>query len=201
MKIQDILKRENVNKKYRYGDIMYYVDYSGGSNDNLSLFYETGNNKKDIVGLSSWMFDVDFVEVKNDTGWIDEINYGDEYYTIGRFNNIDCLTFINDNPDDSFKNTINMFSTKDKAVEVTKEQLLYRKMKKFRDINDRYVDWMNDSRTAWYIYKNTLTDTTDYKVGSLYSGVRDLHTIYFTNKELAQKCLNEVVLPFLKNNK
>lgn len=85
MKVQDILKRENVGKRYRYGDIMYYVDCSGGINDNLSLFYETGNNKKDIVGLSSWMFDADFVEVKNDTGWIDEINYGDKYYTIGRF--------------------------------------------------------------------------------------------------------------------
>ena len=75
--------------------------------------------------------------------------------------------------------------------------MLYRKIKEFRDKNDKYVDWLNDDRTGWHIYKDLCEK--EYVVSTL-NHTRDLHTIYFTTKKIAERCLNEVVLPFLKEN-
>lgn len=94
------------------------------------------------------------------------------------------------------KDNLNVFSTMDKAQEIQNEQKLYRKIKKFRDENDEQVDWMNTLDDGYYIYRNT--EIGIYEVTDC-SSMRDLHTIYFTKYELAQKCLLEIVLPFIKN--
>lgn len=90
----------------------------------------------------------------------------------------------------------NEFSTKRKAIEIANEQLLYRKIKKFRDENDKEVDWINKSMMGYCIEKDSFGNRYGINASNIFRG---LHTIYFTTEELAKKCLDEIVLPFIKN--
>lgn len=191
MKITDILKKENNGKQYIANNKIYKVVFE---NDNTVLL-DLNNNE---IVLSELILNLDFKEVESSSGWFDDIEEDTKYYYIDSDGEIETTSYSGIYTfNKRHKNKLNMFKTKEKAEEINREQLLYRKIKEFRDKNDKYVDWLNDDRTGWHIYidlcgKEYMLSTLNY--------TRDLHTIYFTTGELAEKCLNEVVLPFLKEN-
>ena len=190
MKVWDILKEENVGKTYLCEDNVYEVRKTG---DGVYL-YKNDN----CLMTGSWVLDKDFKEIKNEFGWITDIKHEELYYTIDEVG--DVGGYYNDKRsvlDIKCKNAHNMFSSREKAEEVANEQLLYRKIKKFRDINDnKKLNW-GDHKIGFLIVFDT--ETQEYFVDSS-KDYRRLHTIYFSTRELAERCLHEVVLPFFEDN-
>lgn len=194
MKVWEILKKENIGKKYKWltktEDIIVEVKES------IGIGVALVNEESGTIPLCVAVLSTEFEEIKPDAGWGRE--YGKGFYSISETNYIEKHYGDYEPYDNKVYNNCNMFSTKEKAEEVAKEQLLYRIIKRFRDENDKYVDWMNNCGWAFYIYYDSCDK--EYNVSMSYDE-RHLHTIYFTTRELATKCLNEVVLPFIKNNK
>lgn len=114
----------------------------------------------------------------------------------------DILGYVLDNTADSVghhkmcQSNCNEFSTKKKAIEVANEQLLYRKIKKFRDENDKEIDWMNKPMIGYCVEKDSVGNRYGINASEFFRG---LHTIYFTTEKLAKRCLDEIVIPFIKN--
>lgn len=139
---------------------------------------------------------MEFEEIKPKvTDW-ERCELNENYIFLNDEDDIEIEAENNHKYDDKKYEICNYFSTKSKAREVANEQLLYRKMKKFRDENDEYVDWFNTYRQAYYV--GFSSEEKILKVTYVTNG-RDLHTIYFTTKELAQRCLDEIVKPHFEN--
>lgn len=193
MKVWEIVNKNNIGKKYTYDDKIYTVDYDC-DNSYLGLVGSDGY----MIPAFSWVLEADFEEITNDNGWYVDIKEDDKYYYIDSDGEIEddyysvCYTINR-----THKDQYNTFATKEKAEEIAIEQLLYRKIKQFRDTEDERVDWGNIYKTGYYIYKDS--NRNRYEVDFL-SHLRPMHTIFFTTKKLAQRCLDEVVIPFLKEN-
>ena len=82
----------------------------------------------------------------------------------------------------------NCFETKEEAEKVAFEQTLFRKIRRFRDTYDKWVvDW-NDNNFKYYIrykYDENILSVDFIKT------YKDFGNIYFTSKEVAERCLKE----------
>lgn len=180
--LSEILIKENDGKKFRcnYNEkYAYTVKYDKECN-NVCLY----NQNNERLYLNNVILGWKYKEVIKESEWVNKDCTQDTY------------TIINDGSIIKFKGSsqsliksMNCFSTKEKADEVAKEQFLYRFMKKFRDENDEKVDWMNEHRKGYFIYKDL--NNKKYCI-DFYRHSRDIHTIYFTSLDLAQKCLKEM---------
>lgn len=188
MNIWEINFEEMQGKRLKgYNGQEYIVKDKGlfSTKSGLDIMYT--NELEDIVKM-------EFKEVMTKLNGWERSNTGDVYYTIHR-ELISASQDFRDDISESSYNGCNYFSTIEKAEEILKDQLLYRMMKKFRDENDIYVNWNNSIDKGYYVFYNTLLGC--YGIEDANS--RDLHTIYFTTRELAQRCLDVIVKPFMKN--
>lgn len=193
MKINEVIRRENVGKFYKGSNgQVYMVDkyYKDGFYDEVVL------REKDSpfpIAISSDMFNIDYFSIEC-AGW-GKVEKNEKYYFVDIFSEIDDYIFKNDETDKRLAKSLNFFSSFEKCEEVSKCQLLYRKMLKFRDENDVYVDWKNEKRDGYYIYWS-VTDK-EYKVSSQQMSRRVLE-VYFTTEELAERCKKEIIIPFFE---
>ena len=82
----------------------------------------------------------------------------------------------------------NCFETKEEAERVAFEQILFRKIRRFRNTyDDEEVDWNNNSQ-KYYIHYDY--EEKEIKVNWLYT-YRDILVIYFNSREVAERCLKE----------
>lgn len=195
MKLWEILKEENVWKKYRDNNGIKYelVLYSGIPTlkrvDDLYIY------KFSQMEIMELIFEE--IEEKK-TGW-ERVNCDNPYYKIDIDGEVDDIYSEDlDCIDDRLYEILNYFSTEEKADEIAKEQLLYRKMKKFYDENDANVYWDDLEQCKYEI--NYDYDETKWEI-YLCTSLKVINSIYFSTEELAQRCINEVIKPFYENNK
>lgn len=181
-----------------YTDKKRYEDNQGNEYiviDNCLRYYEGG----EMVSVGKTTLELEFQEdISANSGWItkvDNLKYKDEYYLISTIGTIELMDYDAPSYDRIVNKNCNMFSTKEKAEEVAKEQLLYRMIKRFRDENDEYELLKFGSRFGYCIKKNT--NNQEYRV-QYNENFIGLHDIFFSCLELAQRCLDEIVLPFIK---
>ena len=116
-------------------------------------------------------------------------------YYIDLFGDVDSTYDIELEVDEA----CNSFLSRDKCLEVSFDQLLYRKIKRFRDENDvNSINWFDDFNKKFYICYDFMLE--EFIINTIYSQ-RDIHTIYFSSKDIACKCLYEIVKPFVEENK
>lgn len=189
MKINEILKEEYAGKSFRIesGNI-YKVLSQSMYTDGVYLVSEDGNN----VQAGEWMFYTEF-ELINESEWYDEctLKENDKYYCVNSFGDLGKYMYIKEYVSGDIVNNLKFFKTKEKALELEAEQLLYRKMKKFQEENDKKVDWKEGKCK----YKITYDfGTKEYYVIDNQTS-KDIGVIYFTSEELAERCLNKIVIP------
>ena len=113
------------------------------------------------------------------TGW-KRLECGERYYYIGHDGEIESDTEQNFEIDNRTYNNLTYFSTVEKAEEVSKEQLLYRKLKKFAD--------ENNEKESEKVYKIIICDgEISYAQNS--PGYREFGQIYFSSKEIVEKAI------------
>lgn len=191
MKLWEILKEDNIGKIYIDSESRRYTICSNFYNKPIII--EEGDTDAKIFTQNGIMT-LEFEEIKKMTGW-ERQKIGEQYYYIGSKNKVIVAeTEEKCNFDNSLYNSCNYFSTKEKAEEVNKDQLLYRMMKKFYDEHDGNVD-LNDSKYKYYICYNKRSQGFEIDTDCDY-GCIDLHSIYFSTYQLATRCFEEIVKPF-----
>lgn len=189
MKLWEVLKLENKGKKYKDNNGSIYE--LNIIRHNKPLLY---NKYNDIANFTQYeVMHLEFAEVKLLSGW-ERAEEGQHYYYVNDTSIViksDICSII----DDELYQYCNYFSTKEKAEEVREEQELYRRMKKFYDENDGNVTWDNRD----FKHKVVLEHTSDANI--LYTTdcnhfLEDIGVIYFSTRELAERCIDEVIKPF-----
>ncbi|OSA95647.1 UNVERIFIED_ORG: hypothetical protein B2H93_04295 [Clostridium botulinum] len=186
MKLWEILKSENLGKTYKCSNNDKYKLFTNEDNE---LYLGKENDIKPKQFTQNEMMSLDFDEIKELTGW--EKQREDETFY---FIDYDGIIEDDNGSDLNCYNNYNCFSTKEKAEEVNKEQLLYRMMKKFYDENDGNVNF-NDSECNYHISYNKGLQSFEIDWGYDHFG---LHSIYFSTYQLAKRCFEEIVKPFYK---
>lgn len=109
-----------------------------------------------------------------------------KYYCI----NYDVIKYdwYDTNVDNICYNTANCFETKEEAEKVLFEQILFRKIRRFRDTYDEGVDWNNYNERKFYIHYdcNNKVITVDW----VYE-YKDILVVCFKSQEVAEMCLEE----------
>lgn len=189
MKLWEILKEENVGKKYKDNEGGIY-DLLNNEFGNPSLYYNKIHyadfTQNDIITL-------EFEEIKP-TGW-ERVKENNLYYYVNPRGAVHSYEEAGDATDDGIFANYNYFSTKEKAEQVRDMILLQRMMIKFYDENDGKVDWTdteNEKYNIYYDYEYNSWETTwTYTT-------RQLNQIYFSTEELVQRCIDEVIKPFME---
>lgn len=189
MKVWEFLKKENYGKRYKWMDcnIDTFVEVRVVNGFVRLVNIETNNE----IPLSEEVLNAHFEDKKINSGWYTDTTKEEVYYYIDSSGEID----LDDSIDNNYINNYNSFSTKRKAKEIAKEQLLYRKIKNFRDECDDIVLEYEGNRIGYCIKNDVCNDKYSIQDSSFSVG---LHDVLFSTKELAQRCLDEVVLPFME---
>lgn len=94
-----------------------------------------------------------------------------------------------------FKNG-NYYNDKEFAEQVAMGMELQQKLRKFTYENGWSEDRWNDEYAKWYIY----FDTTDKELSTEYTFFFKEKNIYFDTGEIAQKAIDEIIKPFMKEH-
>lgn len=187
MKLWQILKAENKGKQYKSSaGVIYKLTVDA---DNVPLLVNDKNIALPFTQRE--VFSLEFKEIAPFTGW-ERVGEGNQYYFITHGSRIELDTDDDTAIDDLCYKNCNYFSTVEKAQEVRNEQELYRRMKKFYDMEDSQIDW-NNKKFKYFIFFNN--EDAKWDIGA-YTEHRVIGTIYFSSYKLAEKCINEVIKPF-----
>lgn len=187
MKLWEVLKLENKGKKYKDNNGSIYELNITKHNEPILYRYN------DIVTFTQYeVMHLDFAEVKPLSGW-ERVGEGKLYYYLDHDTKVETDSDDYGKFEDTHYQYYNYFSTKEKAEEVRKEQELYRRMKKFYDENDGNIEWQKGSDKYHIAF-----DYDDKKYIIYNSGYwhKRLGVVYFSTRELAQRCIDEVIKPF-----
>nr|DAD96510.1 MAG TPA: hypothetical protein [Myoviridae sp. ctj3P51] len=122
---------------------------------------------------------------------------GDPYYYIATDSYIHSVHENYDQCNYDAYYSVNYFNDKDFANQVALHQLLYRKLLKFTYDNncEDTAEWNGGNPHCYITYA---TDIADFVVGEDF--VFKAHGIYFASEEAAERAINEVVKPFVKEH-
>lgn len=126
----------------------------------------------------------------------ERVNNGDEYYYIKNSGEVSNYCEVRDSVDNELYDNINYFNDEDFANQVALHQLLYRKLLKFSYENKcADVEW-NGYNDHWCIYYNP--DGLNYCVAGF--GSHKFDGVWFSSEEGAERAIEEVVEPFVKEH-
>lgn len=126
------------------------------------------------------------------------VTTGDTYYKITGYGNVDNFREDGDSTDQALYDGVNYFNDDSVAQQVALHQLLYRKLLKFAYDNNCIdtTKWRRYSQ-HWFIYYDW--DTKEIRP-DLAIVAKQFSTIYFSTMKAAQRAINEVVKPFMKEH-
>ena len=136
------------------------------------------------------------VNVKKETPFA---RHPDEaYWSINAMNVVTEQHDRNDDIDNALYVNINYFNDYDFAQQVALQQLLYRKLLKYAYENDAIVtDWTDHDSKKYFIMKSMKMDTFDIDWNY---AVKHGCDVYFTSEEVAERAIEDVVKPFMKEH-
>ena len=182
MKLHEILKEENVGKKFKEDYCKRIYEVVKDEDGDYSLKNEYTNL---VHMIPFYMINVNFEEVtEKDTGWAKEdIKTNEKYWMY------DDLGVSKIEEDKSVFDTqmylrANKFTTQEKCIR--KKETLWRKLQRFADENNEEIDW--DGGRKYYIYYDHFTETL--VVGNI-SKMQDFGQVYFSSKEIANRAIEE----------
>lgn len=173
----------------RCGDSMYVMDKSEPENG----FSPTLNS---MFLLSEWKYTPSNDPIESKEGWWSPEKSSNKYSYINTAGKIETTTWLGYKEDQERFENANCFDILEKALEVSGENTLYRKMKRFADTKDTgVINWGCNSESKYYIYYDQRSKK--FRISSFYAYLIP-GVVYFSNQSTAQQCLDEIVNPPLK---
>ena len=121
----------------------------------------------------------------------------DVYYTVLSSGTVGRMEEYVDCQDDSQYDAANYFNDKTFAEQVALHQLLYRKLLKFSYDNACEDSEWNGENDHWLIFYDS--DEKDFCIDSN-DGFKMQGAVYFSNMDVAEQAIEEVVKPFVKEH-
>ena len=122
----------------------------------------------------------------------ERVTDGGPYYFISCYGDIDA----DSREDDRLFDNVNYFNDEYFANQVALHQLLYRKLLKFAYENDCEDREWGTKYEHWRIYYDTDSDKFDIDVNDAFK----YQGVYFLTREGAERAIEEVVKPFMKEH-
>ena len=122
----------------------------------------------------------------------DKVDDGRPYYFINCYGGIEA----DSREDDALFDNVNYFNDMYFANQVALHQLLYRKLLKFAYENECEDREWGTKYEHWRIYYDTDTDKFDIDVNDAFK----YQGVYFSTREGAERAIEEVVKPFMKEH-
>lgn len=121
----------------------------------------------------------------------------DAYYTVLSSGTVGRMEEYWDCQDGSQYDAVNYFNDEDFAKQVALHQLLYRKLLKFAYDNECEDSEWNGENDHWLIFYDS--DEKDFCIDSN-DGFKMQGAVYFSNMDVAECAIKEVVEPFMKEH-
>lgn len=135
--------------------------------------------------------------IEKDYNPFDRVAVGCRYYFVNMFGDVDNYIQRDDNEDDALFNSCNYFNDDSVAQQVALHQLLYRKLLKFAYDNncEDTLEWNTKNAHYCISYDHYVCEFT---VATASSSKRN--DVYFSNKTVAERAIEKVVKPFMKEH-
>lgn len=139
---------------------------------------------------------VKMLEIKGKNPF-ERVTKGNVYYKITGYGNVDNYREDGDSTDQALYDGVNYFTDESVAQQVALHQLLYRKLLKFAYDNGCEDSEWNGENDHWLIFYDS--DEKDFCVDSN-DGFKTQGAVYFSNMDVAERAIKEVVEPFMKEH-
>jgi hypothetical protein len=127
----------------------------------------------------------------------ERVTKGNVYYKITGYGNVDNYREDGDSSDQALYDAVNYFNDDSFANQVALHQLLYRKLLKFAYDNECEDSEWNGENDHWLIFYDS--DEKDFCIDSN-DGFKMQGAVYFSNMDVAERAIKEVVEPFMKEH-
>lgn len=134
------------------------------------------------------------VEEKKETPFARHSNY----WSISARGSVEGLCDYNSDFDNAIYDNVNYFNDYKFAQQVALHQLLYRKLLKYAYENDAIVNDWTDPNSPKYFVSKSIDTNTFYADWNLV--VKNGCAVYFTSKEVIERAIEDVVIPFMKEH-
>lgn len=139
---------------------------------------------------------VKMLEIKRKNPF-ERVTKGNVYYKITGYGNVDNYREDGDSTDQALYDAVNYFNDDSFANQVALHQLLYRKLLKFAYDNECEDSEWNGENDHWLIFYDS--DEKDFCIDSN-DGFKMQGAVYFSNMDVAERAIKEVVEPFMKEH-
>lgn len=139
---------------------------------------------------------VKMLEIKRKNPF-ERVTKGNVYYKITGYGNVDNYREDGDSTDQALYDGANYFTDESVAQQVALHQLLYRKLLKFAYDNECEDSEWNGENDHWLIFYDS--DEKDFCIDSN-DGFKMQGAVYFSNMDVAERAIKEVVEPFMKEH-
>lgn len=138
------------------------------------------------------------VEVKKETFFTRHHDPKELYWSISSMGGILSQHEYNADFDNALYDNVNYFNDYKLAEQVNLHQLLYRKLLKYAYENDSIVtDWTDPNSQKYFISKSMKKNTFYVNWNNM---VKSGCEVYFTSKEVTERAIMDVVIPFMKEH-
>lgn len=143
--------------------------------------------------IDEWLAE-EYIEPENK---VFEPQLNDTYFWIDGLHEVKYALWTNDNLDNIQKENGNACTDKEFVQEKARQIQLYNLLSNFAyTVNKGWEpNWDDENEAKWYIYKNYSSDVVGIKCSFRYV---ILNTVYFKTAELAQRAIDEIIIPFEK---
>lgn len=129
-----------------------------------------------------------------------DLKYGEDYYFINENGEVRGYGSDDDFVDEKLVKNYNACKDKEYMQTLAKKQLLQRMMEQFARQNDPLygkLDWEDSGVPKYHIYHSNDDECWTINYYTIY---RTVNTTCFSTLDIAQRCLDEVIEPFIKEN-
>ena len=136
------------------------------------------------------------LEIETRKNPFERVELSGKYYRITSTNHIDDYVENFDSTDNRLCDVANYFNDEQFAKQVALHQLLYRKLLKFAyDNAAEDVEW-NNQNNHWHIFYNYDDECFDIQCNDGFK----YQSVYFASPSAAEKAIENVVMPFMKEH-
>lgn len=131
----------------------------------------------------------------------ERVGLEEEYYVILKpyESGFKIVTYIeyNDNTDNKYYNSGNYFNNREVAEQVALEMNLQQKLRKFTYDNGWTEELWGDKKVTKY---SICFDVIDNKFEIYFNNLTKRNDVYYKTEGIAQRAIDEIIIPFMKEN-
>lgn len=186
-----VVKFNENNIRYYTSEGFTYCTFDGMTNDLLMK-----NRELDIVKIYNHEGELIW-ERKENKNPFKSVKIDEDYFAVNSFGKVNRYFNFKEYIGENLNLIANYYADEDFAIKQAKEEVLNRLLKRFSYENGWTDDlWLNDDIPKFYIVYDT---NRNQWLTRMTGGLKHLLMVHFTSDDVAQRAINEIIIPFYNN--